>query len=367
MQITQKTCFHAFEKAREKGPEKVIEHIKGCGLNGRGGAGFPTGLKWEFTRKSPGSNKVLVCNADEGEPGTFKDKYILEHNPETLVEGMAIAAYAIGAQKAYIYLRGEYGILKEDLMNVIADCRDMLSAVELDIEIVLGAGAYICGDETAIMNSIEELRGEPRTKPPYPAEKGVYGLPTCVNNVETLTNVPLTFQEGWRDLRLYSLSGNVSKAGVYELPPGVACGRLIKLGKPKKELKALFFGAAGGCIPYDPETRLSKHELEVKGAMLGSCTVIAVDEKQSIPRVCRQIARFFVHECCGRCTPCREGNYRMLRILDRVVSGKASEDDLSLLEDIAKLIDKTSFCGLGQSSDNHIQTALTYFRGEFTR
>lgn len=365
MQIETKTNFNSFEKALEMGPEQVIEEVKKAGLVGRGGAGFPTALKWEFTRKSESDGKILVCNADEGEPGTIKDRHIITKNPETLIEGIAIAAYAIGAQTAFIYLRGEYENLMPQLQQAIDDNRHQLEKISLELSIVEGAGAYICGDETAIMNSIEELRGEPRTKPPYPAESGIYGLPTAINNVETLTNVPIILEGGWKDLRLFSLSGNVTKPGVYELPLGTTAKKLVGLGKPREKIKALFFGAAGGCIPYKANTKLDPETIKVKGAMLGSCTVIAVDKKQSIPEICRQIAKFFVHECCGRCVPCREGNYRVLKIIEKVIAGQATEEDMSLLEDLAHFIDKTSFCGLGQSSDNHIRTALTYFRKEF--
>jgi NADH:ubiquinone oxidoreductase subunit F (NADH-binding) len=367
MQITQKTHFKGFKKALSLQPEQVIQLIKESGLRGRGGAGFPTGLKWESTRNSPNPTKILICNADEGEPGTFKDKLLLTENPESIIEGIAIAAYATGSKLAYIYLRGEYEYLKKNVEKVIKQHSSELDKIGLKIEIVLGAGAYICGDETAIMNSIQELRGEPHAKPPYPVESGLCNFPTSINNVETLTNVPYIMLGDWHDKKLWSLSGSLSKPGIYELPLGIKAGELIKLGKPKGEIKALFFGCAGGCIPYDPNMSLDVNTVKDQGAMLGSCTVIAVSKKQSIPKICRNISQFFVHESCGKCTPCREGNFRVLQILDKIVHKKAEKKDLEALEDLGNFINKTSLCGLGQASNTHIKTALKYFREEFTR
>jgi len=366
MQITNKTNFESFRKSLSMSPEDVIKIIKESGLKGRGGANFSTGLKWELARKCVGKEKILVCNADEGEPGTFKDKKIITENPETLIEGIGIAAYAIGANQVYIYLRCEYDYLKKNIENAISKYSDDLSKINANIEIVMGAGAYICGDETAIINSIEEQRGEPRAKPPYPVEKGLRGFPTSINNVETLTNVPLIIKGSWKDLRLFSLSGNVTTPGVYECELGVTVGELIKLGNPEKEIKALFFGCAGGCIPYNHETKLNPETIKNMGGMLGSCTVIAVDKDQSILKICRNIAEFFVHESCGKCTPCREGNFRMLKILDKIIDKKVSEDELSALEDLGNFINKSSLCGLGQASNTHIKTALKYFKEEFT-
>ena len=365
MQITKKTEFKGFRKALSLQPEQVIDMIKISGLKGRGGANFPTGVKWESTRKAANPNKVIICNADEGEPGTFKDKFIIKSNPEVLIEGIAIAAYAIGAKQAFIYLRAEYDYLKKKILAEIKKHKKDLDKIKLNIEIVMGAGAYICGDETAIMNSIEEIRGEPSPKPPYPVECGLCTLPTSINNVETLSNIPHIMLGYWKDLRLFSLSGNVENAGVYERPLGTKAKEIIDKGKPKNKIKALFFGCAGGCVPYDPELVLDIDNIRKKGAMLGSCTIIAVDKKQKIPKVCRNIAQFFVHESCGKCTPCREGNYRVLEILNKVISKKAGNDDRSALNDLADMINKTSLCGLGQASNNHIKPALDNFRVDF--
>lgn len=365
MQITQKTNFKAFEKALSMNPRALISLVKKAGLRGRGGACFLTGLKWELTRKAKNPNKVLICNADEGEPGVFKDRFIIMNNPELLIEGIAIACYAVGAKRAYIYLRAEYESLKTKLDNAIKRHSKKLKRVGLKLDVFVGAGAYICGDETAIMNSIEGIRPEPRPKPPYPSEQGLYGLPTCINNVETLVNVPLIIKGGWKDIYLFSLSGNLSKPGIYEFSMGIEAKELISAGAPLRKIKALFFGCAGGCVPYKPSIRIDASTITDLGAMLGSCAVIAVDVKQSIPCLCENIARFFVHESCGHCTPCREGNFRVLELLEKINKGAATKTDLKTLEEIACLMKETSFCGLGQSSANHLLTALKYFRKEF--
>ena len=367
MQITQKTEFKAFEKAVSMKPEEVIRIVKDSGLKGRGGANFPAALKWQAARNSHNPMKIVICNADEGEPGTFKDKFIIKNNPCTLIEGIAIASYAVGANLAYIYLRGEYEYLRKSLEEVIKKYSDRLSKIDLKIEIVMGAGAYICGDETAIMNSIQELRGEPCAKPPYPVEKGLCDFPTSINNVETLANVPLIINGNWKDMRLFSLSGDVENPGIYELPLGITGKELIGKAGPKKDIKALFFGCAGGCVPYSPDMILDTDNMKQMGAMLGSCTVIAINSDKSIPKICKNIAEFFVHESCGKCTPCREGNFRVLQILNKIISKTATKKDMECLEDLANFINKTSLCGLGQASNIHIKTALQYFKQEFTQ
>lgn len=359
----QKTEFNYFKKALEMTPEEVIGIVEESGLRGRGGASFPTGMKWRFVSKEERENKYLICNFDEGEPGTFKDKFIVKNNPDLLVEGIAIAAYAVGADKAYIYLREEYHDLKKVLEDTISKNSELLG--KLEIVIFEGAGAYICGDETAIMNSIEGSRGEPRAKPPYPAQQGLWGLPTCINNVETLANVPLIIKGGWKNLLLFSLSGDVGKPGVYELPFGVKARDLMDLGEPRGEVKALCFGASGGYIKYDPEVTLDEKTVRDKGAMLGSGTVIVVGTEKSIPQFCHNIAKFFVHESCGKCSPCRIGGVRILEILDKVLEKKHSDSDITMLEELADCICKTSFCGLGQTLGNHVKTALKNFRQEF--
>ncbi len=368
MKILKNSNFRALSKIAKMSPEEIIEIIKKSGLTGRGGADFPTGIKLEFTRNSKGE-KYVIANADEGEPGTFKDKLILEKNPNNIIEGMIIAGYAIGSNKGYLYLRGEYSYLKNKLQKVINNATKIADKLKIyfDIEIILGAGAYICGDETAIIESIEGNRGNPRIKPPFPANKGLFNKPTLINNVETLANIPLIIlDKNWNNkLRLFSLSGNVTKPGVYELELGISLKELINLGKPKNSIKAVYFGGFGGCIPYD-NTKLNPNSIKKKGAILGSCTVIAVDETKDIVDIATNIAKFFEYESCGKCTPCREGTMRVLEILEKISLKKATKKDLELLEELCRVIASTSLCGLGQSSTNHLTTALRYFRKEFT-
>ena len=368
MQILKNSNFKAISKIAGMKPEEIIEIVKKSGLTGRGGANFPTGLKLEFTRNSKGE-KYVIANADEGEPGTFKDKLILEKNPNNVTEGMIIAGYAIGSNKGYLYLRGEYSYLKNKLQKVINNAKKIADKLKIyfDIEIISGAGAYICGDETAIIESIEGNRGNPRIKPPFPANKGIFNNPTLINNVETLANLPLIIldKEWNNDLRLFSLSGNVTRPGVYELESGISLKKLISLGKPENKIKAVYFGCAGGCTPYE-DIKLNNETIKEKGAMLGSCTIIAVDENHDIVDIATNIAKFFEYESCGKCTPCREGTMRVLELLEKISLKKATKEDIDLLEELCRVISATSLCGLGQSSTNHLTTALKYFRNEFT-
>lgn len=367
MQIDHKTNYRAIEQALSLSPGKVIERVDAAGLAGRGGASFPTARKWAFTRQEPNEPKILICNADEGEPGTFKDRYIIRNNPNALIEGMCIAAYAIGARRGYIYLRAEYDNIRHLLEEAIDTYQPYLDRISFQLDIFLGQGAYICGEETAIMNSIEGLRGEPRAKPPYPAKEGLFGLPTCVNNVSTLTNAALILDPDcdWIDKKMFSLSGNVTKPSIYEYKTGISSGELIDRGEPEHPIKALLFGAAGGFVPYEASQELDREALAEKGAFLGSYTVIAIDERQSIPEICRNLADFFVHESCGRCTPCREGNYQIRKLLGELIDQKGSSEHLTLLEELSDFIPDCAFCGLGQTSTNYLKTSLTYFREEF--
>lgn len=366
MQILEKSDLEAWRKAKDMKPAEVISLLNEKELTGRGGACFPAGKKWEFALKSDSGQKYVICNADEGEPGTFKDKYIILNNPETLIEGILIACKTIGANQAYIYLRREYRYLEEELQKTI---KDIIKKADTDIkiEIVLGAGAYICGEETAIMNSIEGRRGQPYYKPPFPAVQGLFGKPTVINNVETLANVPLAIlKDDWEPgLRLFSLSGNVKNPGVYEMPLGTSLKELIDLGKPEKSIKAIYFGCAGGCIPFNQEWKIDLKFINSTGCMLGSCTMIAVDESQSIVDMAVMIAKFFEYESCGKCTPCREGSMRILQLLEKISLGYANMEDLKLLEELCCVIRDSSLCGLGQSSTIHILTALRHFREEF--
>jgi len=367
MRILEKVNLEAWKKVNMLGADGTISLLKKKGLTGRGGACFLTGLKWEFTRKAKDGEKFVICNADEGEPGTFKDKLILENNPENVIEGILIAAYCVDAKQAYVYLRGEYHYLKGKLKGVI---KKVLSNAKskLKIDIIEGAGAYICGDETAIIASIENKRGYPHFKPPYPPQKGLYGKPTVINNVETLANVPLAIvKEEWSDsLRLFSVSGDVGKAGVYELKLGSKLGEIAKL-VGVKDAKAVYFGASGGCIPYKPGFCVNAEHVCKEDAMLGACSLIFVNWKRSMLDMAINIAQFFKHESCGKCTPCREGNVHVLRLLEKIKAGdgEGTKDDLELLRRLSINIRDTSLCGLGQSCTNHVLTALKFFKSDF--
>ncbi len=363
MQILRKTNLKALEKAKKLGAKKVIDILKKKNLTGRGGAAFPTGKKWEFTLNAKSDTKYVICNANEGEPGTFKDRFIIKNNPETLIEGILIAAYVIKAKQAFIYLRGEYDNLRNLLQKTI---NKVVKKSGVDIKIISGAGAYVCGEETAIIQSIEGQRGHPQYKPPYPAVDGLFGKPTIINNIETLTNVPqaILFNDWDPNLRLMSLSGNIANPGIYELPVGYKLTDLIKKAKPKNKVKAIYFGCFGGCMPYS-KIELTPDSICGKNCIIGSYTIIVVDEKQSILDTALSIAHFYCHESCGKCTPCREGTIRVCHLLEKIKSGKATKQDLEILEDLAMNIHETSLCGLGQTSTNHLLTALEFFRKEF--
>lgn len=365
MQILRKTNLEAYKKAKKIGPKKIIKILEDKDLRGRGGASFPTGQKWEMVLKEKAKEKYLICNADEGEPGTFKDKFILENNPELIIEGLLIAAYTINATEAFIYLRGEYEALENKLKRVIKKVRDKTKA-KTKINIIIGQGAYICGDESAIISSIEGKRGQPYKRPPFPTEKGLYGKPTIINNLETLSNVPLAilFDDWDKNQVLYSISGDVKKPGVYEEKLGTSLGELIEKAKPKHKPKAVYFGCFGGCMPVS-NIKVNSKNICGKECMLGAHTLIVVDETHSIVDVATNIAKFYEFESCGKCTPCREGTLRVLNILEHISLGEAKKKDIETLEELSEVIKETSFCGLGQTSTNHVLTALKYFREEF--
>ena len=363
MKILEKSNLQAWKKVRKLGPDKTIDLLKKKGLTGRGGACFSTGLKWELTRKTKADERFIICNADEGEPGTFKDKLLLEEVPENIIEGILIAAYCIKAKQAYIYLRGEYTYLKPKLENTI---KNLTKSSKIRIDVILGAGAYICGDETAIISSIENKRGYPHFKPPYPPQKGLYGKPTVINNVETLANVPLALtKKDWNDnLRLFSISGDVSKPGVYELKINSKLKKIAKLAKASSP-KAVYFGAASGLIPYKPNFIINNEHLCKEEASLGSCSLIFIKKSRKILDLALNISQFFKHESCGKCTPCREGNVHIQKLLEKIKSNNATKKDLILLEKLSINIRDTALCGLGQSCTNHVLTALNHFNKEF--
>lgn len=363
--------FKALGKARGMSPEAVIEEIKASGLRGRGGAGFPCGAKWELARRSAGDRKYLICNADEGEVGTFKDRYLLQYDPFSLLEGMAIAGYAIGTRDAYIYLRAEYHYLLAGLMKAISQCRDKGYLDDLDIKVQEGAGAYICGEESALMNSIEGKRGESRFRPPFPPEKGLFQMPTIINNVETLANVPHIIQNGaaWfsglgteksKGTKLFCVSGDVSRPGLYELTLGCSLKEVLDLAGVKNIGWVQVGGSTGRVIPPNELETVLSYE-----TVLGSGAVIVFDESRDVLDFVYRTVEFLNEESCGKCTPCREGTEVMKEILGRLVAGDGMEGDVDALEALSEAMMQTSLCGLGQTAPIPVLDTLKYFRDDY--
>ncbi|WP_284749793.1 NAD(P)H-dependent oxidoreductase subunit E [Amycolatopsis sp. RTGN1] len=373
--------YAALRNALRMGEAAVIREVTDSGLLGRGGAAFPTGRKWAATAAQPAGPHYLVCNADESEPGTFKDRVLLEGDPFALVESMTIAAFAIGARQGYVYLRGEYPRALRLLRNALEVCRergflgvDIMGhrGFSFDIEIRRGAGAYICGEETAIFNSIEGFRGEPRTKPPFPVEKGLFGKPTVVNNVETLVNVPLILTEGaaaYRSLgteasagpKLFCLSGNVERSGVYEVPFGTTLRSLLTMagGVPEgRSLRAILLGgAAGGFVrPDELDLPLTFEDARAAKTTLGSGVVLVLDDLADLGGFLLRIASFFRDESCGQCVPCRIGTVRQEEAIQRVLT--AGSDERPLLREVGQVMRDSSICGLGQTAWNAIESAI---------
>ena len=365
--------FRAWEKVRnEMTPEQVAEEVKASGLRGRGGAGFPCGLKWELAREAPGDEKYVICNADEGEVGTFKDRYILENDPFTLIEGIAIAAYAIGAKQGYIYLRAEYHHLLDSLVKAIGQAREKGFLEHLDIDIRQGAGAYVCGEESALMDSIEGKRGEVRYRPPFPPEKGLWAKPTIINNVETLMNIPQIILNGadWfsqigtersKGTKVFSVSGDVAQPGVYELVLGSPLRELVMdLALAKKVKMVQVGGATGRIIPYDMiDTPLSFE------AILGAGAVIVFDESRDIIDIVYRTLEFLAEESCGKCSPCREGTEILVEILERFSRAEGMEKDITILEQLSQAMMLASLCGLGQAAPVPVMDSLQYFRHDY--
>ena len=371
-------------------PEDVVKVIQESGLRGRGGAGFPTGNKWEFTRVVEAPQKYVICNADEGDPGAFMDRSIIESNPHAIVEAMAICGYAIGASKGYVYLRAEYPLAGERLQKAIDDAtaRGLIGKnifgtdFTFELGIKYGAGAFVCGEETALMHSIEGGRGEPSLKPPYPAEKGLYGCPTVINNVETLANVAQIINNGasWfnaigtddsKGTKVFALTGKIKNSGLIELPMGTTIREIIYDiggGIPNgKKFKAVQMGGpSGGCIPEDYiDTPIDYKSLTELGAMMGSGGMIVVDEDSCMVDLAKFFLQFTRDESCGKCTPCRIGNTRILEILTKITDGKATMEDLDKLEELCEYVKSNSLCGLGQTSPNPVLSTLKYFRDEY--
>ena len=334
--------FKALAKARELKPDEVIDIVKASKLVGRGGAGFSTGLKWEFARKAEGAEKFIIANADEGEMGTFKDRYILQKDPFTLIEAMAVAGYAIGARKGYIYLRGEYTYLRGQLQSSIDQAKSKQLLGDFDVTILMGAGAYVCGEETALMNSIEGRRGEARYKPPFPPQSGLWGDPTIINNVETLMNIPPIIlngpewfkgigTEGSKGTKVFSVSGDVARPGVYELELGSTLSELLGMaGANMEQVKMVQVGGAAGRMipgPAAPQNISSDSVVLAFEAVLGAGAVMVYDKRRDVLDIVTRTMRFFAEESCGKCTPCREGTEVMVEIMERLSKGQGASDD----------------------------------------
>lgn len=382
--------YRPLRKALEMGPGDIVEEVKRSGLRGRGGAGFPAGMKWSFAIMDPQRPKYLLCNADEGEPGTFKDRVILEKNPHLLIEGMVISAYAVGATEGYIYLRGEYPKIKDVLLKALEEAyeRDFLgddilgNGAGFHLGLHCGAGAYICGEETALIESLEGKRGQPRIKPPFPVNEGFFSKPTVVNNVETLANIPYIIEiggdayskigsPGCPGPKLFSVSGHVRKPGVYELPMGVTLREIIYSqagGIPgDKKLKAVIPGGISTPVltPDKIDCPMDFLSLSRIGSLLGSGAVIVLDESVDIVNVCLRITKFFEHESCGKCTPCREGVGWMRAILERICQGAGRAEDTDLLKEVSNNILGNTFCPLGDSAATAVRTFIERFPEDF--
>ena len=380
--------YKALEKALSMKPEDIIAEVKKSKLIGRGGAGFPTGLKWEFTRKEKGEPKYVVCNADEGEPGTFKDRVILNKDPHLLLESIIICGYAVGAEKGFIYIRGEYFEEINTLKKAIeqAKAKKMLgenilgSDFSFDIQIFKGAGAYVCGEETSLFESMGGGRATSREKPPFPTQFGVYGKPTVINNVETLSNVPSIILNGgdWYSQigspdspgpKLFCLSGHVNKPGVYELPLGTSLKELVETygGGVKGRFKAVLPGGVSSSFLDTLDVKLDYKSVMEAGSMLGSAAVIIMNSDTDMVNVCKNIMEFFAHESCGHCVPCREGTRRAREIFALFANGEGKAEYLDTLLDLKDIMYDTSRCGLGQAALNAGASAVKLFRDEFIK
>jgi len=371
-------------------PDEVIEEVKLSGLRGRGGAGFPAGMKWMFTRQAPGEQKYIVCNADEGDPGAFMDRSILEGDVHSVLEGMLIAGYAIGADTGYVYIRAEYPLAIRRLKIGIQQAKErgflgrniLGSDFNFDINIREGAGAFVCGEETALLMSIEGKRGMPRFRPPFPAQKGLFGLPTSINNVETFANVPRILHQGasaynvWgteksKGTKVFALAGKIKRGGLVEIPMGTTINEIvfevgggISTGKPFKAVQT--GGPSGGCIPaFLGDTPMDYESLQKIGAIMGSGGLLVMDEETCMVDVAKYFLDFTKEESCGKCTFCRAGMNQMHKILERICDGEGREEDIAILDDLAQKIKMGSLCALGQTAPNPVLTTIRYFRDEY--
>lgn len=382
--------YEALAKVLQGTPQEATETVKKSGLRGRGGGGFPTGLKWEIASKSPGKEKYVVCNADEGDPGAFMDRSILESDPNSVIEAMAICGYCIGASKGLVYIRAEYPLAVKRLQIAMKQARDygllgddiLGSGFNFDIEIRYGAGAFVCGEETALIHSMEGKRGEPTVKPPFPAVSGYLGKPTNVNNVETFANIPVIFLKGpeWfasigteksKGTKVFALAGKINNVGLIEVPMGTTLREVIyDIGggiKGGKEFKAVQTGGpSGGCLTKKHlDTPIDYDNLTAAGSMMGSGGMIVMDEDDCMVSVAKFYLQFTVDESCGKCAPCRIGNKRLEEILDKITKGKGTMEDLDYLKNLSKVIKDTALCGLGQTSPNPVLSTLDNFYDEY--
>ncbi len=375
----------------EMTPHDVREEVKTSGLRGRGGGGYPTGLKWSNVAKNSSEQKYVICNADEGDPGAFMDRAVLESDPHRLLEGMAICAYAVGADQGYIYVRAEYPLAIKRLKLAIKQAaragvlgRGICGTpFNFDIEIRLGAGAFVCGEETALIASIEGKRGQPRPRPPYPANVGLFGKPTCINNVETLSNIPAIVREGgeWyasigteksKGTKVFALAGSINNTGLIEVPMGMRLRDIIfDIGggvSDGRKLKAVQTGGpSGGCIPDQfLDMNVDYESLAEVGSIMGSGGMIVMDETSNMVDVAKFFMEFCMSESCGKCVPCRVGTWQMYELLDKIYKGEATQKDLDLLKELCDVVKHTSLCGLGQTAPNPVLSTLRYFEHEYT-
>jgi bidirectional [NiFe] hydrogenase diaphorase subunit len=378
------------EVLHEMTPKDVVEAMVKSGLRGRGGAGFPTGLKWGTVAKSPGTRKYVICNADEGDPGAFMDRSVLESDPHSVLEGMAIAAYAVGADQGFIYVRAEYPLAISRLQIAIKQAKQLgllgagifESPFNFNIEIRIGAGAFVCGEETALMASVEGKRGTPRPRPPFPAESGLFGCPTLINNVETFANVPAIYRNGaeWfasigteksKGTKVFALAGKIKNTGLIEVPMGTPLRTIVEEmggGAPDGgKIKAVQTGGpSGGCIPAQHlDTPVDYESLGKLGSIMGSGGMIVMDETTNMVEIARFFMEFCMDESCGKCIPCRAGTAQMHNLLDKIVNRKATARDLAKLEELCDMVRSTSLCGLGQTAPNPTMSTLRFFRNEY--
>ncbi|MBC7075966.1 MAG: NADH-quinone oxidoreductase subunit NuoF [Syntrophomonadaceae bacterium] len=374
--------YKPLEKARSMDKEALIDEVKKSNLRGRGGAGFNCGQKWLFAYKADSDVKYVICNADEGEPGTYKDRMIMENDPHTVLEGMAICGYAIGATKGYIYLRGEYPQLVDILNTAIAQAKEKGVLGEFDIEVRSGAGAYVCGEETALIESIEGKRGEPRYKPPYPPVEGLWNKPTIVNNVETFANIPVILEKGgdwyasigvpsYPGTKVFTLTGDINNKTFFEVPTNTTVRELIyKFGggiPGGKKFKAVQIGGTSGAFLSEEQldTPVAFDNMAAVGATLGSGAVFVLDESRDVVDVTTRIAKFFEHESCGKCAPCREGTARMHELMEKLNAGKGSAADIALLERLGRVMSYSCLCGLGQAAPTPVLTTIERFQADY--